>query len=276
MKFKSVIFTMILLLAFTVPAFADSTSDANATATVTQGGQNQQMGQDQKQKQSQTQTNSLSGNQSSVSLTQIGSPNLRGFGIPGTANYVNMPSEFLNDTQFANVQPVKFILSFGCTFNRIHLTNMKEDGWVKILQATNLYGNKAEANDTDTITFVTDATALPKGVKKIGAIVAKGNTGNTTTEQVLGEIGLQALEIKGAKYVLISGEGMQKMTKTSAWGISLGYTLAGINDGQSTFQTGTAGIGYSTGEAGRQASAFVHAVVLTDEAGFKALTAEKK
>ena len=227
----------------------------------------------QGQTQGQMQGQELSGNQSTanVSITQNGAPIPRNFAIPGTVYYPSMPSEFLNDTQFANAQPVKFILQFGCVYNRAHLENMKGDGWVKTLQLVNLYGNKAEPADTDTITFLTE---LPKDLKlvKIGSIVSKAKTGGTTTEQVLGDMGLEALSIKGAKYVLISGEGIQKYTKTSGWGVALGYTQAGISDDGQRAGTGTAGIGYSSGSAGREANPFIHGTVLTDEATFKELT----
>lgn len=232
---------------------------------------NQRQAQGQIQGQSQGQE--ISGNNSgaNVSITQNGAPIPRNFAIPGTVYYPSMPSEFLNDTQFANAQPVKFILQFGCVYNRAHLENMKGDGWVKTLQLVNLYGNKAEPADTDTITFLTE---LPKDLKlvKIGSIVSKAKTGGTTTEQVLGDMGLEALSIKGAKYVLISGEGIQKYTKTSGWGVALGYTQAGISDDGQRAGTGTAGIGYSSGQAGREANPFIHGTVLTDEATFKELT----
>lgn len=108
-------------------------------------------------------------------------------------------------------------------------------------------------------------------MKKIGSVVSKARTGDTTTEQVLGDMGLEALTIKGAKYVLVSGEGIQKYTKTSGWGVALGYTHAGISDNGQWAGTGTAGVGYSSGNAGRQANPFIHGVVLTDEATFNEL-----
>jgi len=243
------------------------------TNTMTQG-----QAQGQVQGQSQGMNNQLSGNGASnveVNIQQKGAEIPRNFAIPGQVYYPGMPSEFLNDTQFANAQPVKFILQFGCVYNKIHLQNMKSDGRVKTLQLTNLYGNKVDAADTDEITFLTEIPANLKLVK-IGSVITKANSGNTTTEQVLADAGLEALTIKGAKYVLVSGEGLQKLTETSGWGVALGYTHAGISDNGQWAGTGTAGVGYSSGKAGRQANPFIHGVVLTDEATFKTLTKSTK
>lgn len=287
-KYSKIILSILLMFALAMPAYAGtsasavSNSAAGATATANpvananavNGGQNTVVGGQNTVVGGQTLVdggNTLTTNYStslglssggnSMSVSSQGSEVPRNFGIPYPLPFVNTPSEFLNDTGFANVQPVKFILSYGFTFTKAQLKEMKSGGSVKILQSTNLYGKSGDAGQ---IIFLTE---IPKGMstKKIGAIVAKGNNGNTTTEQILGRIGLEALSIEGAKYVLVTGEGMQKRTEASAWGIALGYTAAGISgETGNTFQTGAVGIGYSSGSAGRTAAAFIHAVVLTD------------
>jgi hypothetical protein len=219
-------------------------------------------------------TSDSESNAVALSVTEIKSEEQREFAVPGTVIYPYMPQEHGN-TSYANVQPVEGILQWGCAYNKVHLTNMKGDGRVKTLQSSNLYGNTVKPSDTDTITFLLAVPADMK-LKKVGSVVKKAKSGNTTTEQVLGDMGLEALTIKGAKYVLVSAQGHQSKTSTSGWGVALGYTHAGISDNQQWSGTGTAGIGYSSGEAGRETSPYLHGTVLTDEATLEALLKEEK
>lgn len=200
----------------------------------------------------------------------------RDFPTPVTPVYPGFTND-PGDTTFANVQPVQTILMFGCEYNKTHLANMKSDGAVKTLQFSNIYGNENSPADTDTIIYIID----PKQVaglklKKIGTVVVKSRTGNTTTEQVLAYAGMQALKIKGAKYIYVSGEGFQKSTSALGVGLSLGYTYASVGgDSEDHGQVGGAGIGVAYGNTGRQADPYIQGIVLTDEKTFNEMMAPK-
>lgn len=200
----------------------------------------------------------------------------RDFPQPATPVYPGFTND-PGDTTFANVQSVQTILMFGCEYNKTHLANMKSDGAVKTLQFSNIYGNENAPADTDTIIYVLDPKQIAVlKLKKIGTVVVKSRTGNTTTEQVLADAGMQALTIKGAKYIYISGEGFQKSTSALGFGLSLGYTYASVGgDREDHGQVGAAGIGVAYGNTGRQADPYIQGIVLTDEKTFNELMAPK-
>jgi len=197
----------------------------------------------------------------------------RDFPQPATPVYPGFTND-PGDTQFANIQTVKSILMFGCEYNKTHLENMRSDGYIKTLQFSNIYGNTVEPTEDNKIIIIDDPKMIAgKNLKKIGTVVKKGRTGNTTTEQVLADVAIDALTIKGAQYVFVSGEGLQKSTSALGVGVSLGYTYASVGGGkeQDHGNVGAAGIGVAWGNTGRQAEAFIQGIVLTDEKTFAEL-----
>jgi len=198
----------------------------------------------------------------------------RDFPQPATPVYPGFTND-PGDTKFANIQTVKSILMFGCEYNKTHLENMRSDGYIKTLQFSNIYGNTVEPTENNKIIIIDDPKMVAgKNLKKIGTVVKKGRTGNTTTEQVLADVAIDALTIKGAQYVFVSGEGLQKSTSALGIGVSLGYTYASVGGGkeQDHGNVGAAGIGVAWGNTGRQAEAFIQGIVLTDEKTFAELT----
>lgn len=276
--YKSVIISLILVLAMAVPAFADSSSDATASAAIgvvsaSTGNQSAQQSQDQKQQQGQANVNV--GPQ--VEINQIGAPIPRSFPIPGQVAYAPMPQEFGNGSVDGNVQDLKVICNFMVNPVSRAVADRMDNSFMGVrIQSHNLYGTKDmnEKKAEDSIVVVFEKPANVK-LAKVGSVVASVKDGTALTEEALSMMMLEAMNMKGAKYLLLLAQGVQKITKTSGWGIALGYTHAFISDDGQKAGTGTAGIGYSSGEAGRKSNPWIQAVVLGDEESTKDLQVKK-
>lgn len=274
---KKYILSFILVLAMAVPAFAqpapliDNSSSAVATtsATATTGNQTASQGQDQSQKQKQEQANINVGPQ--VEINQVGAPIPRSFPIPGQVTYAPMPQEFGNGSVDGNVQDLKVICNFMVNPVTRAVADRMDNSFMGVrIQSHNLYGTKEKsADDKINVVFEKPAGKLAK----VGSIVASVKDGTALTEEALSMMMLEAMNMKGAKYLLLLAQGTQKITKTSGWGIALGYTHAYISDDGQKAGTGTAGIGYSSGEAGRKSNPWIQAVVLGDEESMKEIQA---
>jgi len=278
---KKYILSFILVLAMAVPAFAqpapliDNSSSAVATtsATATTGNQTASQGQDQAQKQLQANVNV--GPQ--VEINQIGAPIPRSFPIPGQVTYAPMPQEFGNGSVDGNVQDLKVICNFMVNPVSRAVADRMDNSFMGVrIQSHNLYGTKDmnEKKAEDSIIVVFEKPANMK-LAKVGSVVASVKDGTALTEEALSMMMLEAMNMKGAKYLLLLAQGVQKITKTSGWGIALGYTHAYISDDGQKAGTGTAGIGYSSGEAGRKSNPWIQAVVLGDEESVKDLQVKK-
>ena len=278
---KKYILSFILVLAMAVPAFAqpapliDNSSSAVATtsATATTGNQTASQGQDQSQKQQQGQANVNVGPQ--VEINQIGAPIPRSFPIPGQVTYAPMPQEFGNGSVDGNVQDLKVICNFMVNPVTRAVAERMDNSFMGVrIQSHNLYGTKDmnEKKAEDSIIVVFEKPANMK-LAKVGSVVASVKDGTALTEEALSMMMLEAMNMKGAKYLLLLAQGVQKITKTSGWGIALGYTHAYISDDGQKAGTGTAGIGYSSGEAGRKSNPWIQAVVLGDEESMKEIQA---
>jgi hypothetical protein len=276
--YKSVVISFILVLTMAIPAFADSTSDATATAAIgvvsaSNGNQSAQQSQDQQMKQGQANINV--GPQ--VELNQIGAPIPRSFPIPGQVAYAPMPQEFGNGSVDGNVQDLKVICNFMVNPVSRAVADRMDNSFMGVrIQSHNLYGTKDmnEKKAEDSIVVVFEKPANVK-LAKVGSVVASVKDGTALTEEALSMMMLEAMNMKGAKYLLLLAQGVQKITKTSGWGIALGYTHAFISDDGQKAGTGTAGIGYSSGEAGRKSNPWIQAVVLGDEESVKDLQVKK-
>lgn len=280
---KKYILSFILVLAMAVPAFAqpapliDNSSSAVATtsATATTGNQTASQGQDQSQKQKQEQANINVGPQ--VEINQVGAPIPRSFPIPGQVTYAPMPQEFGNGSVDGNVQDLKVICNFMVNPVTRAVADRMDNSFMGVrIQSHNLYGTKDmnEKKAEDSIIVVFEKPANMK-LAKVGSVVASVKDGTALTEEALSMMMLEAMNMKGAKYLLLLAQGVQKITKTSGWGIALGYTHAYISDDGQKAGTGTAGIGYSSGEAGRKSNPWIQAVVLGDEESVKDLQVKK-
>jgi hypothetical protein len=279
-KMSTIFLSTLLVLSFSVTAMAQPAPGVEATAvvgnvqaTVNQGGQNQ--GQDQQQQQKQGQAQAITGNNSNVSLTQIGAPIPRSFPIPGQVSYAPMPQEFGNGSVDPNVQDLRVLCSFITNpMDRVGAEKMA-GGSIRI-QAHTLtdWKSKEEKTAADAINIV---FAKPENVRlaKVGSVVASTKDGKSLTEEALHEMALSAMDMKGAKYLLVLAQGVQKVTQTWGFGVALGYTHAFISDDGQKAGTGTLGIGFSMGEAGRKGNPWIQAVVLGDEESMKAVTVKK-
>jgi len=281
--YKSVIISLILVLAMAVPAFSQpaplidnssaATANVSAAATAVTGNQTASQGQDQGQEQKQANINV--GPQ--VEINQIGAPIPRSFPIPGQVAYAPMPQEFGNGSVDGNVQDLKVICNFMVNPVSRAVADRMDNSFMGVrIQSHNLYGTKDmnEKKAEDSIVVVFEKPANVK-LAKVGSVVASVKDGTALTEEALSMMMLEAMNMKGAKYLLLLAQGVQKITKTSGWGIALGYTHAYISDDGQKAGTGTAGIGYSSGEAGRKSNPWIQAVVLGDEESVKDLQVKK-
>ena len=178
-----------------------------------------------------------------------------------------MPSEFNNNSIDGNFVLAKNMLLFNQAYTKAQLVAMLGDNAPKFYNKTYVsnfssWGGLRELKDVkaeETVTFIYEVKDMK--LNQVGKDVAMVQDGITDSYTLLAEIGLKALTIPGVKYVYLTGEGLQKMTITSAWGVSLGYTYAYISEGAGTASAGTSniGVGYSSGKAGRVGNPWLQA-----------------
>lgn len=201
----------------------------------------------------------------------------RNYPIPGSLSFPNTPSEFLNDSHDGNYISIADMFPSGTSFTKAELVAMLtpvDKHWYNSLGVdsnfhnwTGTTQNIKDVPDTTTMAFYYNVFTdkLPHAVtsKPVGSSLARVTNTLADSWSLIAKIGLNGLRIPNCNSVLLTGEGVQKVVKTKAFGLSLGYTHVNISDGQQT-QAGAAvvGIGGVWGEAARKANPFIQASYL--------------
>jgi hypothetical protein len=250
-KVRTTILVLLMVAVMSVPAFARGDERDN-------GGANSFSGAEAGAAAIQ------SGNSNEVSIIQNGAPIPRNFAIPGQWVYPAMPQEFQNDSKDGNFLPAKNLLLYGDIYSYGYAKKFLDKSWFKnVTVNAKCATGKVEPTDEDTVKVITvDQKADLSKYTRIGSITARVTDGEATSEEVFAAIITEALKMQGAKYVILVGEGYQKFVKTSGWGVALGYTEARISVDEKSSGVGTAGIGYSSGKAGRVANPWIQAFVI--------------
>lgn len=210
-----------------------------------------------------------------------GVPIPRPLPYPVNVPFVGTPNEFLNESSDGNYVTILNMFPSGTVFTKAELVAMLSPVDARWYNTKGLFpgidGNFHSWGGIQDIKNVPDSAAVtfiyvipqsnvptPVQSKPIGSDSARVTNGIADSWSLIARIGLNALTIPKCNTVLLTSEGKQKFTKVSAMGIALGFSYAKITeDGRGADGgTGTLGIGYTSGKAGRLANPWIQASFL--------------
>lgn len=102
--------------------------------------------------------------------------------------------------------------------------------------------------------------AKPPGIKVTGFIDGEAKDGKTNSLQVLGKVGLTALE-DGNNLMVITAEGAHRMVEASGWGVGFYGVTAGVSEAGKASSLAGGGTGYAKNKTGTEDKPWVQGYI---------------
>lgn len=228
MKKAIVLLLTVLMMAFTVPAFADGYGDDTLTKS--------------------------KANAASILISN--SVSKRGFAIPSEPNFPMMPGYYGAAIPGSQFQSLKALLMYKNFYTKEEIYEM-----AKGPQRIKITTTKVIDIDGETPGGCTVLLQKPGNAQLVGFMTVAVK-GNAVSVQALAEAMKKAMKM-GGDLIHVTAEGANRKLEASGWGIGLNMTHATMNGGgEGTSNVSSGGTGISGGSAGYEDKPWLQLFVL--------------
>jgi hypothetical protein len=253
-----VIATAVMFL-FAIPMIALADSN-HATATSGSSANGYNNGQNQGQDQGQTQMQGVGLNDVGNIKDSFNSQGMRGFAIPGEIMYGPLLNYYQQGTASGSFQRIENLILYSNVFTEGSLESILsgiDHVKAEMKVAADVAPAKPAKQDGAT-RFIMVVVTMPDqsgnvakldNVKFKGFVNAWSRDQYTAMPEVMAAAALEALKA-GCNVIQFTAQGASRDTVSSGWGVGISATSVSVSGSQSSSTTGTAGIGYSAGQAG--------------------------